>query len=191
MRSGHNPCDYKEQRYTCDKEFRNYFHLMNHRKEEHPSNKICRYFLLKSCIWEASACWYKHENKTEEMETESSHESSCDQCEKRFVGNKDLRMHMKNQHTSLVARCRKFRAGICELTSTSCWFLHEQEAKKGEEQKEEEEMISKEADNLNSDSVFCEATNKTPPDLMNHILEMITKLSVQVNNLEKIAQKKN
>ena len=186
-RSGHNPCEYKEQCYTCDKEFSNYFHLMNHRKEEHPSNKICRYFLKKECIWDANACWYKHVNESEEMETETSPGISCDKCEKRFVENKDFRMHMKKQHPSLVARCIKFRAGTCDMTSESCWFLHEELTKKGEEQ--EEEDISQETDTRNDDSVFCEATNKTPPDPLNHILEMIRKLSRQVNNLEMMAQK--
>ena len=60
MRTKHTPSEYKEQCYTCKKEFESYFHLMNHRKVEHPSNKVCRYFRKKVCIFEAGECWYSH-----------------------------------------------------------------------------------------------------------------------------------
>ena len=40
----HNPNQTIEVCYICEKEFDSYWSLMNHRRAEHPSNKICRYF---------------------------------------------------------------------------------------------------------------------------------------------------
>ena len=33
--------------YTCKEEFSSYWNLMNHRRQKHPLNKICRYFQKK------------------------------------------------------------------------------------------------------------------------------------------------
>ena len=65
LRTQHTPCEYKEECYNCRKQFDNYFHLMNHRREEHKSNKPCRYFLENRCIYEAKKCWYMHKEKTQ------------------------------------------------------------------------------------------------------------------------------
>lgn len=40
----------KVQCYTCNEEFLNFWSLMNHRKANHPSNRVCRYFLKGKCI---------------------------------------------------------------------------------------------------------------------------------------------
>ena len=56
LRTQHIPSEYKESCYTCKEEFKNYFHLMNHRKKEHPSTKVCRFFLKQACIFEADEC---------------------------------------------------------------------------------------------------------------------------------------
>ena len=45
LRTQHTPCKYKEQCFTCEKVFDDYYNLMNHRREEHQSNRTCRYFL--------------------------------------------------------------------------------------------------------------------------------------------------
>ena len=66
MRTQHKPCEYTENCYTCGKEFKSYFYLMTHKKEEHPSNRTCRYFLTNSCIFSEKECWFKHKNKAEE-----------------------------------------------------------------------------------------------------------------------------
>ena len=139
-------------------------------------------------MWEVNACWYKHENKSEEMVTESSERISCSKCDETFVDNQDLRKQIKVKHPVLVAKCRNFRTGSCDLTNESCWFVHEEKTKKDED---DEDIIPGEANTANSESVFHEAAHKAPPDLMKHIVEMITKLSMQVNNLEKMAQKSN
>ena len=57
----------------------------------------------------------------------------------------------------------------------------------------EEEIILDElnegTDESTNESVFCEAKEKTPPDQMSHLIKIITKLSLKVENLEKIAWK--
>ena len=63
LRTQHTPCDYKEECYDCGKQFDSYYHLMNHRREEHKSNKPCRYFLENKCVYDAKKCWYRHEEK--------------------------------------------------------------------------------------------------------------------------------
>ena len=47
----HKPSDHSEVCYTCKKEFKSYILLMNHIKEDHPSNKMCRYYLKGECIF--------------------------------------------------------------------------------------------------------------------------------------------
>ena len=49
----HNPSDFSEKCYTCQAEFTSYWTLMNHRREEHPSNKKCRYFFKQECSFSA------------------------------------------------------------------------------------------------------------------------------------------
>ena len=42
--------------YTCKSEFRSYHDLMEHRKEEHPSHKTCRYFIKGECLFSSEEC---------------------------------------------------------------------------------------------------------------------------------------
>ena len=37
---------------------------MSHRKEVHPSNKTCRYYIKGECNFSADECWYAHKDKT-------------------------------------------------------------------------------------------------------------------------------
>ena len=64
----HNPSDFSEKCFTCKIEFNSYWTLMNHRREEHPSKKICRYYLKQECLFSSKKCWYKHEEKNSEDE---------------------------------------------------------------------------------------------------------------------------
>ena len=47
---------------NCKVEFKNYWSLMNHRRDNHPSDKSCRYDLEDRCKLTAEDCWYKHKN---------------------------------------------------------------------------------------------------------------------------------
>ena len=178
----HNPSDFKEECYTCKKEFSSYWVLMNHRKEEHPSSKKCRYFQLDQCRFDADTCWYKH--NTEERNVSFQARITCDHCEVVFKEKSDLRKHMKSSHAEKVSNCRSFMQGSCELNDF-CWFNHVVQNKEDVLKRSKEANIN---ENLNS-SVFCMAPEKTPPDQMGLIMNMLNKLSVQVENLEKMAVK--
>ena len=58
--TGHKPSEKIETCYNCQAEFSSYRQLMNHRKLEHPSRKICRYFLKQECVFDDETCWYVH-----------------------------------------------------------------------------------------------------------------------------------
>ena len=72
--TGHKPCDKIETCYNCQTEFSSYRQLMNHRKLEHPSKKLCRYFLKQECLFDEETCWYVH--KSGNMNTEESDKSN-------------------------------------------------------------------------------------------------------------------
>ena len=81
--------------YTCKSEFRNYYDLMNHRKQEHPSHKKCRYYLKGECNFSASECWYLHEERSA---TETNIEDMCDKCNMVFSSYHKLTEHKKREH---------------------------------------------------------------------------------------------
>ena len=68
--TGHKPCDKVETCYNCQTEFSSYRQLMNHRRLEHPSKKLCRYFLKQECLFDEETCWYAH--NSENMITKES-----------------------------------------------------------------------------------------------------------------------
>ena len=112
------------------------------------------------------------------METEADY--ACHHCERTFNIRNDLMKHVKIEHIETVTKCKNFAEGNCSLRRESCWFLHDEKTDERAPGKSTEERN----DNLN-DSVFCEAKRKTPPDQMNQLIEIITKLSVKVENMEK------
>ena len=85
--------------YTCTEEFSSYWNLMNHRRQKHPSNKICKYFLQNACIHGVN-CWYTHD---EPMKIESTNKTikakmhNCCLCGKFFEDSADLKTHKKNE----------------------------------------------------------------------------------------------
>ena len=49
---------------------------MNHRKNEHPSDKPCRYFKEGKCNFTASECWYAHAVKPQGLKNPSCENES-------------------------------------------------------------------------------------------------------------------
>jgi hypothetical protein len=176
-RTQHKPSEYKEQCYTCKKEFSSYFHLMNHRKSEHPSNKICRFFLKEECFFESDMCWYRHFSKSSDILDNSRVVHVCNKCEETFTEKSELMKHLKQVHPTTVQKCRNYAEGNCNLSNDYCWFAHPEN--------EDQDVI---LDKAQEDSVFHKVQEKTPPDQMNHLIEVITKLAMQVRNLEKMSQ---
>ena len=106
LTSGHQPSKQRLGQtgviecFTCRHEFRSYHDLMNHRKEEHPSHKKCRYFLKGECKFEGKDCWYLHEdrpmNGTHVTEVNSG--IQCYICKNNFFSKFDLMEHKKTNH---------------------------------------------------------------------------------------------
>ena len=186
VRTKHSPSEYCEKCYTCKKEFSSYWHLMNHRKMEHPSNKKCRYYLNEMCRFDAETCWYKHEAESmENVQESSSIENSCKDCGKTFLSKSDMMKHRKSEHKSKVSRCRDFLQERCNLSENACWYSHDEKENEVKDHKSDEQ----EPDFQNSG--FHRVQEKTPPDQMGKIMTLINKLSLQVELLEKKSMKIN
>ena len=176
QRTKHTPSEFKEECYTCKKEFTSYWLLMNHRKTEHPSNKKCRYFQIDQCRFNAESCWYKHITE-EEKESDQSQEK-CNQCELYFKTKSDLMKHKKSIHSEKVTTCRNYRQGVCNNGDDNCWFSHERQTK-------EKDAMNEESQENENEQVFQKVQEKTPPDQISILLDMIKKISIQVERLER------
>ena len=174
-RSQHRPSEQREICYTCENEFQGYFQLMNHRKIEHPSSKICRYFKTNSCLFDKNDCWYKHPSEEEVLKQIKQDELPCKECDKTFNEQKELREHMKVNHVGSVRNCRDYENGRCERSNAKCWFIHEEQTKQAD-------IASSKV--VNDEQVFPKVQENLPPDQFKQIMEMITKLSIKVKNLE-------
>ena len=117
-RSGHIASDFQEECYTCKNKFKSYWHLMNHRKREHPSNKRCRYFLQNECVFDEMDCWYKHVNVHEY--DEMSFKFECNECENEFLHKSELMKHKKDKHRNKVSICKDFLKGKCFNDVNDC-----------------------------------------------------------------------
>ena len=82
--NGHKPNQIIEVCFTCEKEFDSYWSLMNHRRAEHPSNKICRYYQMDACDFNEDTCWYRHEEKKRNSKQVVDKTIECEVCEEKF-----------------------------------------------------------------------------------------------------------
>lgn len=130
LTKGHQPS--KQQRlgqsgilrcYTCLSEFRTYHDLMNHRKEDHPSHKQCRYYLKGECMFSRDECWYLHEDTTQTKRVDTDKSENCFICGTNFNSKYDLTEHKKKNHKN-KAPCKEFEKGICEKSAEQCWNEH-------------------------------------------------------------------
>ena len=79
--------------YTCKEEYTSYWSLMNHRRQKHPSNKVCRYYLRDQCIHGVN-CWYRHD---EPMQVDQS-SGSDKECEKVSKTKPIIKSHITKSH---------------------------------------------------------------------------------------------
>ena len=83
--------------YTCKKEFRSYWSLINHRKTDQPSSRKCRYFLNDDWRFDAETCWYKHVDESKHENKEKDFSFQCNVCDNKFDLNADLMKRKKNK----------------------------------------------------------------------------------------------
>ena len=164
--------------YTCKEEFSSYWNLMNHRKQRHPSNRMCKYFLKNQCV-HGSDCWYRHE---EPMETDSPAyekgiEFRCYVCGNVFANRNSLMDHRRNNHPSIVL-CSNFTEGKCERSDTECWFKHEYK-----------EAQAKPTHTPSEEQVFQSASpNAAPPDQEQSIMMFLNVVLQKMSKLETMFQ---
>ena len=160
---------------------------MNHRKLEHPSTKTCRFFLKNACIFQTDECWYKHQSITEAKTEFEGSTHDCKICDFKGAQKSDLMKHMKEHHPKSVAICRNYLQKNCDLPGSVCWFMH-QERNDEVNKSHEKHATSDEGSDLpgmvdgnndEKDSVFYKAQEKTPPDQMNQLIEVIKSLIVR------------
>ena len=182
----HNPSDFSEKCFTCKIEFNSYWTLMNHRREEHPSKKICRYYLKQECLFSSKKCWYKHEEKNSEDPKEETPQFNCKICGQIFSWKGDLMMHKKKEHRETVAKCRRFLQGDCSSSAEACWYIHEMNEimNKDKNQDPVEDMELGQSQGIQPD--FHEVKERAPPDQLKMIMEMLTNLSVQVTEIKRV-----
>ena len=113
--------------HTCSDKFTNKWALMNHRRDNHPSNRVCRYFLKNECIHGDVNCWYKHTTKEQESSRELKlthvNQHKCYVCANEFQSKSTLMSHMKTEHSTDIV-CKKFIEGLCDRGSETCWYQH-------------------------------------------------------------------
>ena len=100
----HKAADSSEVCFTCNQEFGSYLSLMNHRKSDHPSNKICRYYAKGECIFDSSTCWYRHIDSPDMLKSQTF---KCIKCMNTFSSKVELDSHIKNAHDKSPENDRK------------------------------------------------------------------------------------
>ena len=165
---------------TCKEEFTSYWNLMNHRKQKHPSNRICRYFLKNECI-HGIGCWFRHDKP---METESSPPKSASHqseikfnvCEKTFENWNSVRVHKRRDHAPKVP-CKRFKEWICKRSEQECWYLHNFKESESE----------KPSDNL---GFQFPRLNPNPPDQTQIIMQTLQEVLQRMQMMEDLFQQK-
>ena len=113
----------------CYNKFDKKEELMYHRKSQHPGAVAqCRNYATVGCDFSADKCWWNHDKKEEIDKTQIN----CFVCGDMFKSIKDLMVHKKTNHKSIVKACNDFQQNKCRFKSESCWFIHEQTIKNPE-----------------------------------------------------------
>ena len=113
---------------NCKVEFQNYWSLMNHRRDNHPTDKYCRYDLEDRCKHSSEACWYKHKIGNNQILSNQPNQNlnKCFECNLKFQNRNELMMHKKNEHAEQCKPCNKNINNECTRGET-CWYPHTQD----------------------------------------------------------------
>ena len=118
---------------NCKQVFRNYNDMMDHRKQNHPSKKLCWNKL--DCLYKdrTPGCWYFHPEQPQNQQSTTRHNNSttgetnftCNSFKKTFVTKNDMMMHKKHEHQTTFV-CKEFTQNSCQRGELGehCWYLH-------------------------------------------------------------------
>ena len=99
----------------------------------------------------------------------------CRFCDKTFNLKESFMIHKKTDHMQAVPKCKKFMKGEC-IKHDKCWYNHD------------EINVVVEEENIQENLGFHkEQENSQPPDMMRRILDMMEKIIVKVDRLEKVS----
>ena len=123
----------RESRFVCrdcKEAFESKWQLMNHRRDKHPSNKMCFYDAENKCSFSADQCWYKHKEAMKQTysdarpNSQQTKELKCFTCQNKFANIPSLMEHRKQTHIETVKPCTKYVEGKCDR-GQKCWYRHE------------------------------------------------------------------
>ena len=174
--------DYR-QCYTCKMDFDGYYNLMNHRKKVHPSSKKCRNFPL-NCSF-GSECWYVHIEQEKENE-DSLDNFKCDFCDNEIKGRNNFMKHKKIFHPETIPICNLYKMNKCQRSENNCWFEHNvNKERSNPPEKPTEDPKPNTPRKYAKKQDFQEVLgNNPPPDQMNMVLELVTKLFTKIEDME-------
>ena len=148
--------------YTCNLEFRSYHDLMEHRKEEHPSHKTCRYFIKGECLFSAEECWYLHDDRSATNNYGPHKDEECYGCKTTFPTKFDLMEHKKTSHMCQTP-CLKFQNGNCDRSAEKCSFKHVLSTTQSSSRSPQANVWAQSSSNVQN-SGFYQPLPVTPPD---------------------------
>ena len=123
-----------ERPYKCEKcaeEFEMKSYLSNHMNLKHKQKEQCEEeYNCMECPFQGNSRFQleKHINlkHTQKVDIPMMPGSlQCRICHEIFENKSTLMIHRKLNHKNFVAKCRKFQDRICDFTSESCWWNHE------------------------------------------------------------------
>ena len=101
----------------CVEQFSSRWNLMNHQKENHPSQSICKYNFQNKCKFTAEVCWFKHDG----IAQVGSELISCYKCVNTFKSKREMMNHRKIAYSTVI----RIKNNQCKFGDEKCWFLHD------------------------------------------------------------------
>ena len=110
----------------CNKQYSDYWSIMNHKKEIHEVKELCKHFLKGKCNFKDDDCWFLHEKKQSQhvARQETQEEIKCYVCDKMFSTRNGMMRHRKQYHPEGLRKCNNVEQGRCEFGPTRCWYMH-------------------------------------------------------------------
>ena len=119
--------------FTCRETFENFSNMIEHRRINHPSNRICSKF--PNCE-RGDLCLYKHEGSMADGTHANVNQTqgeegkvSCRTCKNEFRDKNEMMVHRKIDHINEVKMCKNILAGVnCRKSAVYCWHRHTNDA---------------------------------------------------------------
>ena len=169
------------------KNFQSYNDLMEHRRDVHKSgNKVCCYFKDGTCYFmdeEKGKCWYLHTNE-KILSNENCNEFECKSCDKIFISKSDVINHRKEKHEDKDPLCNDIKDGKVCLRSR-CWFSHKKGLSAPTMNSKYIGISKNNTSSIISQDFWQPLQSSRPPDQMSNMMEMITKMKTEINQLKK------